>query len=175
MPNGSAIVPFSWIERAAIVVNSGVSRNAVGRMCTTGRPDQFSTCSASQCSRCWCDSAVLVAVICDTVICDRSTRASSCPYSLRNGGHHGRRQQVVRRHGHREEHPRHALQRGRYRLGPGQVADDDFRAELFHLSRTLVLAADHETHRHILSAQVLEDRTAHAAGTGDKNKVAGNH
>ena len=51
-------------------------------MFTTGRPDQFSTCSASQCSRCWCDSAVLVAVICDTVICDRSTRASSFPYSF---------------------------------------------------------------------------------------------
>jgi hypothetical protein len=48
VPNGSAIVPFSRIDRAASVVNSGLSRNDVGLMCTTGRADQFSTCSASQ-------------------------------------------------------------------------------------------------------------------------------
>jgi len=82
---------------------------------------------------------------------------------------------VVRRHGHLEEHPRHALQRGCYRLGPCQVPDDDLGAEPIQLSRTLVLATDHETHRYIPSTQLLEDRTAHAAGTGDKNKVAGNH
>src|SRR5215469_12365043 len=82
---------------------------------------------------------------------------------------------MVRRHAHPEVHPRHALQRGRYRLGTGQVADDGLRAERLQLSRTLVLATDHETHRHILSTQLLEDRTAHAAGTGDKNKVAVNH
>src|SRR5262245_63348269 len=50
-------------------------------MCTTGRPDQFSPCWASQCSRCWCDSAVLGAVICDTVICDMPTRPRSSPRS----------------------------------------------------------------------------------------------
>jgi hypothetical protein len=37
------------------------------------------------------------------------------------------------------------------------------------------LAADHETHRHISSTQLIEDRTAHAAGTGDENKIVGNH
>ena len=174
-PNGRAIVPFSRIDRAAIVVNIGVSRNTVDRMCTTGRPDQFSTCSASQCSRCWCDSAVLVAVICETVICDRSTRASSFPVLLCNGGYYGRRQQVVWRHRHREEHPRHALQRRRHRLGPDQVSNNDLGAEPLQLGRALVLAADHETHRHILSTQLLEDRAAHASGAGDKNKLTGSH
>ena len=47
--------------------------------------------------------------------------------------------------------------------------DDDLGAESIQLSRTLVLATDHETHRHIPSTQLLEDRAAHAAGTGDKN------
>lgn len=88
------------------------------------------------------------------------------PVLPRNGGHHGLRQQVVRRHAHRELHPRHALQSGRYRLGPGQFTDDDLRAERPQLSRTLVFATDHETHRHILSTQVLEDRTAHARRRG---------
>jgi hypothetical protein len=60
VPNGSANVPFSRIDRAAREVNNGLSRNFVGRTCTTGRPDQSSTCSASQCSRCWWDSAVFV-------------------------------------------------------------------------------------------------------------------
>jgi hypothetical protein len=97
------------------------------------------------------------------------------PVLLRNGRHHGPRQQVVRRHGHREEHPRHALQRGRYRLGPGQVPDDDLGAEPIQLRRPLVRATDHESHRHVPRTQLLEDHTAHAAGTGDKNKVVGNH
>jgi hypothetical protein len=56
---------------------------------------------------------------------------------------------------------------GRYRLGPGQIPEDDLGAEPLQLSRTLVLATDHETHRHILSTQLLEDRTAHAPGTRD--------
>src|SRR5262249_39559623 len=77
--------------------------------------------------------------------------------------------------GHREEHPRHALQRGRYRLGPGQVPEDDLGAEPLQLSRALVMAADHHTYRHSLSTQLLEDRTAHTTGTGDKNKTVGNH
>ena len=33
-------------DGAANHVNSGLSRNAVGLICTTGTPDQFKTCSA---------------------------------------------------------------------------------------------------------------------------------
>src|SRR5258708_38095572 len=46
------------------------SRNTVGRTCTTGRPDQFSACSASQCSLCCGLGVVSVMLICETVICD---------------------------------------------------------------------------------------------------------
>ena len=42
---------LSAMERAAKVVNKGLSKKMVGRTCTTGRPDQLSTCSDSQCSR----------------------------------------------------------------------------------------------------------------------------
>src|SRR5215470_16019777 len=70
VPNGSAIVPVSLIDCAAIVVNNGVSRNTVGRTCTTGRPDQFSTCSASQCSLCCGLAVVWVMLIWASVICD---------------------------------------------------------------------------------------------------------
>ncbi len=56
LPNGSTSAPRSRIEGAASIVNNGFSRNTVGRTWTTGRPDQFMMCSASQCSRCWWDS-----------------------------------------------------------------------------------------------------------------------
>ena len=59
------------------MVSSGFSMNTVGRTCTTGTPDQFMMCSASQCNRCWLDSDVLVRVICDTVICDMFTMTST--------------------------------------------------------------------------------------------------
>ena len=64
---------------------------------------------------------------------------------------------------------------GRYRLGSGQIADDDFGAECPDLRGTIVLTTDHDPHGYLLSAQVLEDLTTHAASTGDENKVAGNH
>jgi hypothetical protein len=82
---------------------------------------------------------------------------------------------MVRRYGHREEHSRHTLESGRYSLGAGQIPDDDLGAEPLQFGRTFVLTTYHETHWHILSTQLLEDGTAHAAGTGDKNKVAGSH
>src|SRR5258706_10867412 len=79
VPNGSRMVPLSAMERAATVVNNGLSKKTVGRTCTTGSPDQFSTCSDSQCSRWWCDSLMLSASIWDTVICERETSASKLP------------------------------------------------------------------------------------------------
>jgi hypothetical protein len=51
VPNGSRMMPLSAIERAAKFVNNGLSKKTVGRTCTTGSPDQLSTCSDSQCSR----------------------------------------------------------------------------------------------------------------------------
>ena len=51
VPKGSRMVPLSAMVRAATVVNNGLSRNRVGRTCTTGSPDQLNTCSASQCIR----------------------------------------------------------------------------------------------------------------------------
>jgi hypothetical protein len=48
VPNGSRMVPLSAMERAARVVNNGLSKKTVGRTCTTGSPDQLSTCSDSQ-------------------------------------------------------------------------------------------------------------------------------
>ncbi len=78
-PNGSRMAPEPAMDRAARLVNSGLSRNAVGRTCTTGSADRSSTCSDSQCSRCWCDSWVLSACICDTVIWEMATRASRPP------------------------------------------------------------------------------------------------
>jgi hypothetical protein len=62
-------------------VNSGLSNNTVGRTRTTGTPDQFMICSASQNSRCWRDSWLLVRVICETVICDMLTITSRPPSS----------------------------------------------------------------------------------------------
>ncbi|MFJ9915089.1 hypothetical protein [Actinacidiphila glaucinigra] len=155
-PNGRAIVSFFRIVRAASDVNSGLSRNE-GRTWTTGRSDQSKS-----------DSEVLVAVIFDTVICDRSTRPSSFPYSQAYGGHVG---QVVGGHAHREVHPRDALQCGRHRLGPGQVAVDDLCTEPAQLGGSLVLRADHEPHRHVMLAQVVEDRAADATGAGDGDKM----
>ena len=50
-PKGRRMVPLSAIERAARVVNNGLSKKMVGRTWTTGSPDQLRTCSDSQCSR----------------------------------------------------------------------------------------------------------------------------
>jgi len=53
------------------------SRKTVGRIVTTGRPDQDKACSANQCSLC-CELSVLsVMRICVTVICDMFTKAST--------------------------------------------------------------------------------------------------
>ena len=49
----------------------------VGRMVTTGRPDQDKACSASQCSLCCGLSVLSVMLICVTVICDMFTKAST--------------------------------------------------------------------------------------------------
>ena len=82
LPNGSASWPDARIAGAASAVKSGLSSKTVGRTCTAGTPDQSMTRSASQCRRCCLDSAVLVAVICETVICDMLTSASKVPSSL---------------------------------------------------------------------------------------------
>src|SRR5258708_38967214 len=80
-PNGSRIVSVLAVDEAAIVMKMGVSRNMGGLMCTTGRPDHSSTCSQSQCCRCWADSVVLGSVIWETVICDMLTSTGTFPYS----------------------------------------------------------------------------------------------
>jgi hypothetical protein len=49
LPNGSRIVlPFA-IDSAAQAEKKMFWRKTVGRTCTTGNPDQFNACSASQC------------------------------------------------------------------------------------------------------------------------------
>src|SRR6266853_2072096 len=50
-PNGS-LIRFDSLTESGVKVRKKPSRNTVGRTCTTGRPDQFSVCSASQCSLC---------------------------------------------------------------------------------------------------------------------------
>jgi hypothetical protein len=50
------------------VREKGCWRKTVGRTLTTGNPDQFSTCSQSQCCRCWGESVISVRLICETVI-----------------------------------------------------------------------------------------------------------
>src|SRR5208282_1492886 len=70
VPNGSRIVAFLEIDSAAQSEKKKFWRKTVGRTCTTGNPDQFSTCSASQCCRCWGESVIAVRLICDTVICE---------------------------------------------------------------------------------------------------------
>ena len=87
VPKGSRMVPLSAIERAAAVVNNGLSKKRVGRTCTTGSPDQFSTCSDSQCSRWWCDSLMLSASIWDTLICERDTSAAHAADSPAGASH----------------------------------------------------------------------------------------
>ena len=52
-----------------------LSRNIVGRMVTTGRPDHANACSLSQCCRCWRLGVVFRMLIWETVICERLTRA----------------------------------------------------------------------------------------------------
>jgi hypothetical protein len=42
-PKGSLIVPFRRIDARVSIPKSGFSMNTVGRMCVTGRPDQFRT------------------------------------------------------------------------------------------------------------------------------------
>src|SRR5260370_21326272 len=68
-PNGSLIRSDSLTE-SGVKVRKKPSRNTVGRTCTTGRPDQLSACSASQCSLCCGLGVVSVMLICDTRICD---------------------------------------------------------------------------------------------------------
>src|SRR5215472_15295508 len=68
-PNGSLIRSDSVTE-STVKGRKNPSRNTVGRTCTTGRLDQFSACSASQCSLCCGLAVVSVMLICETVICD---------------------------------------------------------------------------------------------------------
>src|SRR6187401_1105164 len=76
-PNGRRIAPSLAIDDAAHSEKKKCSRNAVARTCTTGRPDQFSTCSASQCCRCCGESVIVVRLICETVIWEMLTNTSS--------------------------------------------------------------------------------------------------
>ena len=70
------VVCWSGIVMAlAPCTRSMPSKKAVGRRYTTGKPDQRSTCSASQCCFCWGLLVVSVSLISDTVICDRLTKA----------------------------------------------------------------------------------------------------
>ncbi len=80
-PKGRRIVPSRAIDSAAQVVKKGFWRKTVARMCTTGNPDQFSTCSPSQCCRCWGESVIAVRLICDTVSCEILTNTSRPPRS----------------------------------------------------------------------------------------------
>src|SRR6516165_4146136 len=68
-PNGS-LMQLDSLTESRVKGRKNPSRNTVGRTCTTGRPDQFSACSASQCSLCWGLGVVSLMLICETVICD---------------------------------------------------------------------------------------------------------
>src|SRR5262245_3902425 len=67
-PNGSSIWPRSRMVMLASVKK--VSRKMVGRIVTTGSPDHASTCSPSQCWRCWRLGLVCWMSISETVIWD---------------------------------------------------------------------------------------------------------
>src|SRR4030095_3131455 len=68
-PNGS-LIWFDSLTESEVKIRKKPSRNTVGRTCTTGRPDQFSACSESQCSLCCGLAVVSVMLICESVICD---------------------------------------------------------------------------------------------------------
>src|SRR4051812_28629663 len=68
-PNGN-LIWFDSLTESAVSICKKPSNNTVGRTCTTGRPDQLSACSASQCNLCWGLRVVSVMLICERVICD---------------------------------------------------------------------------------------------------------
>src|SRR3979411_1594584 len=68
-PNGS-LISFDFLTESEVKVEKKPSRNTVGRTCTTGKPDQFSACSESDCSLCCGLAGVSVMLIWESVICD---------------------------------------------------------------------------------------------------------
>src|SRR5918911_4619647 len=68
-PNGS-LIWFDSLTESEVKIRKKPSRSTVGCTCTTGKPDQFRTCSTSQWSLCCGLAVVWVMLICDTVICD---------------------------------------------------------------------------------------------------------
>src|SRR3974390_3309887 len=68
-PNGN-LIRFDSLTESEVNIRKKPSRNTVGRTCTTGKPDQFSACSASQCNLCCGLAVVSVMLICESVICD---------------------------------------------------------------------------------------------------------
>ena len=89
----------------------GLSSRTVGRICTTGRPDQPSTCSACHCSRCCFDSTELTAVICEKRHLGEAHERLERADLAGDRGDGDRRFQLRRRHAHYEEHPPAAVQR----------------------------------------------------------------
>jgi len=75
-PNGRRIVPSFAIDSAAHCEKKKCWRKTVARTCTTGKPDQFSACSPSQCKRCWRESVIAVRLICETVNWEMLTNTS---------------------------------------------------------------------------------------------------
>jgi hypothetical protein len=81
VPKGSWIVASLAIDSAAHARKKKFWRKTVARRCTTGNPDQFSTCWASQCCRRWGESVIAVRLICDTVIWEMLANPSRSPYA----------------------------------------------------------------------------------------------
>src|SRR6202040_2166278 len=77
-PNGTTMRPR--LRTVGAARGEKLSRNIVGRMVTTGRPDHASACSLSQCCRCCGLGVVCWILIWETVSWDMLTSASTPTY-----------------------------------------------------------------------------------------------
>jgi hypothetical protein len=62
----SASITSAKVRAHVSVRNPDAAETIMLPTCTTGNPDQFSTCSPSQCCRCWGESVISIRLICET-------------------------------------------------------------------------------------------------------------
>lgn len=151
---------------AGMEKNIGCSIKTVGRMCVTGTPDQFNTCSESQCCCCWCESVISSRLISDTVICDMFTRISRFPscglergvlFTLDerkkeswveanlsgNGSNDGSRLEISGDDAQAEIDAATSLHGPHYVARALKIPDNNFSSKATKLLRTLILPVNH--------------------------------
>src|SRR5262252_5753918 len=154
-PNGS-LIWFDCLTDSGVKIRKKPSRSTVGRTCTTGRPDQFSACSASQCNLCCGLAVVSVILICASVICDILMNAFT-PWCFATAA----TLTVAARNC-----PMH-------RLKIQQIAGYYFRTHVSQRLRALVFLSHHRTHSLALPQQQFDncasDRTYTTGCAGNQN------